>query len=79
MRYLREMAKFAGEPITFGIDNAPPARERAAEYVGAFGLTLEEHRNFGKETRGRRAPAGFVTATVGGRGGTRRSRQTSHR
>lgn len=66
MRYLREMAKFAGEPITFGIDNPPPARERAAEYVGAFGLTLEEHRNFGKETRWRRAPAGFVTATVDG-------------
>lgn len=66
MRYLRETAKFAGEPITFGIDNTPPARERAAEYVGAFGLTLEEHRNFGKETRRRRAPAGFVTATVGG-------------
>lgn len=66
MRYLRELAKFAGEPITFGIDNTPPARDRAAEYVRAFGLTLEEHRNFGRETRGRRAPAGFVTATVDG-------------
>lgn len=65
MRYLRAAAAFAGEPITFGIDNTPPARERAAEYVGAFGLTIEEHRNFGKETHRRRAPAGFVTATVG--------------
>ncbi len=66
MRYLRATAKFAGEPLTFGIDNTPPARKRAAEYVRAFGLTLEEHRNFGKETRRRRAPAGFVTVTVGG-------------
>lgn len=66
-RYLRETAKFADEPITFGIENSPPARQRAAEFVGSFGLTLEEHRNFGKETRLRRAPAGFVTATVGGR------------
>ncbi|KQR75346.1 hypothetical protein ASF98_05825 [Arthrobacter sp. Leaf337] len=66
MRYLRETAKFAGEPFTFGIDNTPPARKRAADYVRAFGLTLEEHRNFGKETRRRPAPAGFVTATVGG-------------
>lgn len=65
MRYLRAAAAFAGEPIKFGIDNTPPARERTAQYVGAFGLTLEEHRNFGKESLRRRAPAGFVTATVG--------------
>mgnify|MGYP000601394677 CR=1 FL=1 len=77
--YLREMAKFAGEPSTFGIDNPPPARERAAEYVGALGLTLEEHRKVGKETRWRRAPAGFVTARSTGRNGTRPSRQTSRR
>jgi methyltransferase (TIGR00027 family) len=65
MRYARAAAKFAGEPLTFGIDNTPPARARAAEYVGAFGLTLEEHRNFGSETGRWQAPAGFVTATVG--------------
>ncbi|WP_426977531.1 class I SAM-dependent methyltransferase [Pseudarthrobacter sp. O4] len=66
MRYARAATKFAGEPLTFGIDNTPPARARAAEFVGAFGLTLEEHRNFGQETRRRPAPAGFVTAVVGG-------------
>jgi methyltransferase (TIGR00027 family) len=66
MRYARAATKFAGEPLTFGIDNTPPARERAAEFVAAFGLGLEEHRNFGRETRGRPAPAGFVTALVGG-------------
>ncbi len=65
MRYARAATRFAGEPLTFGIDNTPPARERAAEFVTAFGLTLEEHRNFGRETRRRPAPAGFVTALVG--------------
>lgn len=65
MRYARATTKFVGEPLTFGLDNAPPARQRAADFVAAFGLTLEEHRNFGTETRRRQAPAGFVAATVG--------------
>jgi methyltransferase (TIGR00027 family) len=65
LRYSRAVTKFIGEPITFGIDNSPPARERAAEFVAAFGLSLEEHRNIGTETLGRPAPAGFVTAVVG--------------
>jgi hypothetical protein len=39
--------------------------ERAAEFVAAFDLALEEHRNFGTETRRRPAPAGFITAIVG--------------
>lgn len=66
MRYGRAATKFVGERLTFGIDNTPPARERAAEFVAAFGLALEEHRNFGRETRRRPAPAGFFTATVAG-------------
>ncbi|SDL16262.1 methyltransferase, TIGR00027 family [Arthrobacter sp. ov407] len=64
MRYARATARFVGEPLTFGIDNTPPARKSAADFVGSFGLALEEHRNFGRETRRRSAPAGFVTAVV---------------
>ena len=64
MRYARATANYVGEPITFGIDNTPPARKSAADFVGSFGLVLEEHRNFGRETRRRSAPAGFVTAVV---------------
>jgi methyltransferase (TIGR00027 family) len=64
MRYARAATRFVGEPLTFGIDNAPPARKSAADFVGSFGLVLEEHRNFGRETRRRSAPAGFVTAVV---------------
>lgn len=65
MRYARATTNFIGEPLTFGIDNSPPARKSAADFVGSFGLSLEEHRNFGRETRRRSAPAGFVTAVVG--------------
>ena len=86
MRYARAATRFAGEPLTFGIDNAPPARAGAAAFVGTFGLTLEEHRNFGRETRRRPAPAGFIAAVVGrpaqlgadgaaGRAADRRSRK----
>lgn len=64
MRYARAATRFVGEPLTFGIDNSPPARKSAADFVGSFGLALEEHRNFGRETRRRSAPAGFVTAVV---------------
>jgi methyltransferase (TIGR00027 family) len=64
MRFARAAARFVGEPLTFGIDNTPPARKSAADFVRSFGLALEEHRNFGRETRRRPAPAGFVTAFV---------------
>ncbi|GAA2138015.1 hypothetical protein GCM10009825_24180 [Arthrobacter humicola] len=64
MRYARAATNFVGEPLTFGIDNTPPARKSAADFVGSYGLVLEEHRNFGRETRRRSAPAGFVTAVV---------------
>lgn len=65
MRYARAATKFTGEPLTFGLDNTAPAREKASEFLRAFGLTLEEHRNFGRETLQRPAPAGFLTAIVG--------------
>ncbi|MER5766070.1 SAM-dependent methyltransferase, partial [Streptomyces sp. NPDC002082] len=35
MRYARAAAKFVGEPLTFGIDNTPPARKSAADFVGS--------------------------------------------
>lgn len=73
MRYARAATNYVGEPLGFGIDNTPPARKSASDFVGSFGLILEEHRNFGRETRRRPAPAGFVTAVVPAGGG--RSRQ----
>lgn len=66
MRYARAATNYIGEPMTFGIDTTPPARTRAAEFLTLFGLELEEHRSFGRESRRRPVPAGFVTATVPG-------------
>ncbi|MGZ4662372.1 MAG: class I SAM-dependent methyltransferase [Arthrobacter sp.] len=65
MRYARATTRLVGEQLTSGIHNTPPARESISEFVGAFGLVLEEHRIFGAETRERCAPAGFATAVVG--------------
>jgi len=65
MRYARATTAFAGEPLDFGIDTTPPARERVADFLRPFGLAVEEHRNFGSDSRRRGAPAGFVTAVVG--------------
>ena len=64
MRFARATTAFAGEPLDFGIDTTPPARDRVAEFLRPFGLTVEEHRNFGRESRRRGAPAGFVVAVV---------------
>jgi methyltransferase (TIGR00027 family) len=64
MRYARAIINATGEPWKFGIDNTPPVRDRVAEFVARCGLRLEEQRDFGPETNGRRAPAGFAVAVV---------------
>jgi methyltransferase (TIGR00027 family) len=64
MRYARATTRFAGEPLTFGLDTTPPARERIAEFLAPFGLVVEEHRTFGGESSHRHAPAGFATAVI---------------
>ena len=64
MRYARAVMRKTGEPWHFGIDNTPPARQRAAEFLERCGLVLEEQRNFGPETKWMRAMAGFAIASV---------------
>ena len=64
MRYARAVMRRTGEPWHFGIDNTPPARQRAAEFLERCGLVLEEQRNFGPETKWMRAMAGFAIASV---------------
>ncbi len=63
-RYGRAMTKAAGEPLTFGVDSTPPARERVAELLRSCGLSLVEQRTLGDETEGKRAWGGFATAIV---------------
>jgi methyltransferase (TIGR00027 family) len=64
MRYARAVINATGEPWHFGLDNAPPGRERVAEFVDSCGLMLDEQCNFGLETDRKRAMVGFATAIV---------------
>ncbi|HYO58806.1 hypothetical protein, partial [Archangium sp.] len=65
MRYARAMLAVGGESWKFGIDNTPPVRARVAEFLAECGLTLVEQRDFGSETAGKRAMAGFAVAVLG--------------
>lgn len=64
MAYARAAARCAGEPLTYGLETAPPSREAVSRFLEARGLVLREHRTFGRESAGRAAPAGFVVAAV---------------
>jgi methyltransferase (TIGR00027 family) len=64
-RYARAVLDAVGEPLgTFGLDTTPPARQRVAAFLASCGLSLEEQRNFGRETDRERPRAGFATAIV---------------
>ena len=64
MRYTRAVLKATGEPITFGIEGAPPSSKHVAAFLASCGLSMEEQRNFGEETDRKPAMAGFVSAIV---------------
>ena len=63
-RFGRAAAKAAGEPLKFGVDSAPPSRERLAALLRSCGLELLEHRTLGPDTKATRAWGGFATAVV---------------
>lgn len=65
-RFGRAAARAAGEPLRFGVDSAPPSRDRLAELLRSCGLALAEQRTLGPETDGKRAWGGFAVATVTG-------------
>jgi len=69
MRYARAATAFTGEPLRFGLDTSPPARQRVAGFLGGLGLALEEYRAFGPGTGGRPDAAGFAVAVVARPGG----------
>jgi methyltransferase (TIGR00027 family) len=62
-RYGRTMTRAAGEPLRFGVDSTPPARDRLAELLQSCGLALIEQHTLGQETDGRRAWGGYAVAT----------------
>ncbi len=66
MRYARAVVNAIGEPFRFGIDSTPPVARRVAAFLASCGLSMEEQRNFGRETDRTAAKAGFTTALVPG-------------
>jgi len=63
-RFARASTKPAGEPLTFGVDSAPPSRERVSELLRSCGLALQEQRTLGRETETEHAWGGFAIAVV---------------
>lgn len=63
-RFARAATSAGGEPLKFGIDSAPPSRQRVEELLRSCGLSLVEQRTLGEETEGKRAWGGFATAVV---------------
>ncbi len=63
-RFGRAAAKAAGEPLKFGVDRTPPARERLSGLLLSSGLALLEQRGLGRETKKKRAWGGFAIAVV---------------
>lgn len=64
MRAVRSSLRAGGEPLKFGIDSTPPARERVAELLRSCGLSLSEHHTAGHEVAGKRAWGGFAIVRV---------------
>lgn len=64
LRLVRASLRAGGEPLRFGVDSTPPAREQLAAVLRSCGLLLDEHRALGQETGGNRAWGGFATALV---------------
>ncbi len=63
-RYARAATRAGREPLTFGVDSTPPARENLRALLRSCGLALTEHRTLGHEDRGERAWGGLATAAV---------------
>jgi methyltransferase (TIGR00027 family) len=63
-RFARMSTRAAGEPLKFGVESRPPARERLAELLQPCGLALVEQHILGKEVGKERAWGGFALAIV---------------
>ena len=56
--------KAVREPQTFWISSEPPVKKNLAALMDAYGLSLREHLNYGRETRRRRSFGGLVAAVL---------------
>jgi methyltransferase (TIGR00027 family) len=56
--------KAVGEPQTFWISSEPPVKKNVAALMDAYGLSLREQLDFGRETRRKRSRGGLAAAAV---------------
>ena len=56
--------KAVREPQTFWISSEPPVKKNLAALLDAYGLSLREHLNYGRETERKRSFGGLAAAVV---------------
>ena len=60
----KAILKAAREPQTFWISSEPPVKKNLAALMDAYGLSLREHLNYGRETKRKRSFGGLAAAAV---------------
>jgi methyltransferase (TIGR00027 family) len=60
----RAILKAVREPQTFWISSEPPVKRNVAALMDAYGLSLREHLNYGRETKRKRSRGGLAAAAV---------------
>jgi methyltransferase (TIGR00027 family) len=63
-RLAKAILKAVREPQTFWISSEPPVKKNLAALMDAYGLSLREHLNYGRETKRRRSFGGLAAAVV---------------
>jgi len=60
----KALLKAVREPQTFWISSEPPVKKNVAALMGAYGLSLCEQRDYGRETRRKRSRGGLAVAVL---------------
>jgi methyltransferase (TIGR00027 family) len=60
----KALLKAVREPQTFWISSEPPVKKNLGALMGAYGLSLGEHLNYGCETRRKRSFGGLAVAVL---------------
>ena len=60
----KAILKAVRESQTFWISSEPPVKKNLAALMDAYGLSLREHLNYGRETKRKRSFGGLAAAAV---------------
>ena len=63
-RLAKAILKAVREPQTFWISSEPPVKKNLAALMDAYGLSLREHLNYGRETKRKRSFGGLAAAVI---------------